>query len=308
MYKGYKIVPFIPAGRKRTMSVLFKYLELNRPLIDEVQLWLNTTNQEDIEYMRGLDSDFYKVKEIPEQFKFNPHRVQLNTGAFYQYTLDPKTIYIRLDDDIVFFDDKFLTNLLDFRINNPDYFLVFADIWNNAIISFLQQQAGHIDTSAGVVNTPFCMDEVGWGNGKFAIHIHNILLEHIKKGTVDKLFIDDYELNDFTKFSISCFAFFGKDFISFGGKLDYVDTDGIEDEEYWLCTTQPRRINRINAICGSALCSHFTFSPYQKPVILEYDEVQREQKTGMGIFERYKKIAEDKLSKDYYKNKLSPHN
>jgi cephalosporin hydroxylase len=38
---GWRIVPFIPSGRKRTESILLTNLRRFDPIIDEVQVWLN---------------------------------------------------------------------------------------------------------------------------------------------------------------------------------------------------------------------------------------------------------------------------
>lgn len=270
------------------MEILVKYLLKHRDIVDSVQLWENTLNKSDIDWIRSLKSDYFIPLRIPDrdkfgnQLHFHRHPVQYNTGRFYVYTKDPDTLYIRFDDDIVYVHDDYFKNILDFRIDNPDYFLVFGNIWNNAIISYIEQKMGNIDLKYGVVDRVDCMHPVGWGSPDFGVHIHRILLEHIKNNTESNLFFDRFELER-ARFSISNFCFFGKDFAAFDGHINELD------EEIWLTQSHPNKHNLSNVICGRALVSHYTFFT-QKAAIEATD-----------ILEQYRKISDEKLSKDYYR-------
>ncbi len=315
MIEGYKIKPFVPAGRRQTLQILVRYFQKHRDIIDEVMLWLNTDVESDIDYIRDIAKrdSLFKVYEIPEGYKFF-HRgemtpedrsrkdygpLQWNTGRFFEYCTDPDTIYIRFDDDIVYIEDDYFQNIVRFRIENPEYWVVFGNIWNNAIISFLHQQEGNIDNRYGECTT-WCMDDIGWGNGNFAEYIHELLLSKVKDGSIKDLYlkggVDDeqenrvqwdgkgYLLTDASRFSISNFAFFGKDYAMFEGRFEDLD------EEVWLTEKAPIMFDRLNAICPDALVSHFTFSPHQKPHIM----------TNTDLLKRYDKLSKDELSKGYY--------
>ena len=184
--------------------------------------------------------------------------------------------------------------------------MVFPEIHNNATISYYQQQKKVINDDFGVC-TPFCMDVIGWSSPAFAIYIHEVLLKRIEMDDEKEMYIDDVILEAYDRFSISSFAFFGSEMQKFKGILEVFTSDkypaGIYrreidkeirtmalDEEIWLTQTYPIRVKKKNAICGNALCCHFSFSPYQKPALLETD-----------ILERYKKLSQDKLSASYYK-------
>jgi hypothetical protein len=285
---GYKIVPFIPAGRKRTMSILLDNLQRFRDVVDEVQVWVNCDDDqvEDLQWVRSLETSLGDWVKVIERRKDRPvqNPKQLNTGGFYIHTVDPNAIYFRFDDDIVFIDDKYFENMVEFRLDNPHYFLVMGNIWNNAIISYLHQQVyENLDKDHGIVSEPFCMDMVGWRDPVFATYIHEVLLKKIEDGTVDSLFFDKYELKFAKRFSVSNFCFFGRDFKQFGGELD-----GAE-EETWLTEVKPQSLGRLNAVCGSALVSHYSFFA-QRPVLDKTD-----------ILERYRAIGQQKLSDSYYR-------
>jgi len=289
MYRDYKIVAFVPAGREQVLKVLSKNLMRFQGVLDRVQLWRNTEDEEDLAYIDQLGRNpLFDVIPYPEGEEWhgpsNDQPIQLNTGRWYKQTIEPDTIYVRFDDDIVYIHDDYFKNILDFRIDNPEYFLVFGNIWNNAIISYYQQQEGNIDTDHGVVEKPYCMDMIGWGDPYFAEYIHTLLLKKIEEDKVEDLYIDNYPLETGHRFSISNFCFFGKDFAKFNGELDQ------DDEEIWLTGTYPKRKGFKNIICGNALVSHLTFSPYQKQYILE----------DTDIAERYEELSEELLSKGYY--------
>jgi hypothetical protein len=279
MLEGYKISVFIPAGRQRVMSVLLDNLR-RFPEIDEVQVWLNlgADQEDDAAWLFSLPEQWDKIRllRIPEGQTIEVPK-QFNTGKFYVNTVDPDTIYFRFDDDIVYIDDGYFANMVRFRLAHPDYFLVMGNIWNNAVISYIHQQAGRIDESAGHVGAPFCMDMVGWQSGPFAAHIHRLLLAHIAAGTTSELHFDQYVL-DGRRFSISNFCFFGRDFAAFNGVIP------ILDEEVWLTEVAQRPC----VVCGTGLVSHYSFF------------AQRPHLDGTDILEQYRAVAKAKLSENYY--------
>lgn len=282
---------FTPSGRKRTQSILIDNLRRFTDIVDEYQIWLNTDDEQvdDLKWLKEQPDNFpwVRVIERPKDVE-RLHPKQLNSGYFYVNTTDKDTIYVRFDDDIVFIDDDFFYNLLDFRIDNPDYFLVMANIWNNAVTSFVAQRLGNIPASP-VIEEPYCMDPVAWENPKFAETIHRVLQEHIAADTVSELFFDHADLNDASRFSISCFCFFGKDFAKFGGIVGQRKPGVVRfDEEIWLTEVYPTQQGKLNTICGSALVAHYSFMR------------QRPHLDTTDILENYRGIAKQRLSDSYY--------
>jgi hypothetical protein len=281
MLSGYRIVPFIPAGRQRVMSILLNNLR-RFPEIDEVQVWLNTADQpNDDTWLATLPFVWDKIKlyRLPDgQPEKRPK--QLNTGKFYVYTMDEDTLYFRFDDDIVYVDDNYFRNMAAARLNNPKPPIVCGNIWNNAVCSYLHQQQGHIDTSHGVVQSAYCMDMVGWQSGPFAEYIHEVMLERISAGLADDLYLDGNYVLENTRFSISNFCFTGKAMRQMIPKID--------DEEIWLTEEYPAQTATSNIICGDALTSHYSFFA-QRPHLDQTD-----------ILAQYRKRSERLLSEKYY--------
>jgi hypothetical protein len=287
MLAGYKIVPFIPAGRKATMEILLDNLRRFGKVIDQVQVWVNTDEDqhEDNAWLASLPQIYGDwVRLIPRRPDYPVrHPKQYNTGGFYIYTTDPDTIYFRFDDDIVYVDDRYFENMVRFRLDNPQYFVVFGHIWHNATTSYLNQQVYHtIGTEHGVVGSPFCMDPVGWESGRFAAYLHEQLLGRVADGTVEDLFFDRYEIPQGVQFSVSNFCFLGSEWAKFGGELG-PDTE----EEGWI--TRERPAGQVNAICGSALVSHFSFF-HHRQFLMQTD-----------LLPRYRELARRLLEQNYYK-------
>lgn len=279
MYKGFKIIPFIPAGREKTLRVVTtSLLRFKDHPVDQVYLWENTKDKSDLKYIDSLANDFFKVFPFPDDRTWKEPK-QLNTGMFYRYTQDPKTIYIRFDDDIVFIDDDYFKNILDFRIAYAAYLTVFGNIWNNSTVSYLQQKAGHIGDKEGIVKSEYCMDEIGWRSPRFAQYIHEILLGKIYNNKTADLFLPDYPLKIAQRFSVSNFAFFG-------GDIPEIP----DEEETWITEINPRNKVKQNIICGSALCCHFTF-------YLQREHIFK----NTNFLDQYLDIAQKRLSENYYK-------
>ena len=55
MYNNKKVVVVTPSGRKTYLNLLKNYI-LNNPIVDEWQLWFNTTDKENINYLKFLNN------------------------------------------------------------------------------------------------------------------------------------------------------------------------------------------------------------------------------------------------------------
>lgn len=271
MHKNFKIVAVTPAGRRRYVEILLKYILRDRNIIDEWHLWLNTTEKSDIEYCKSLEKEHSFIKTIPLSGRFDGN---LSIHHFFKDCVDSDTIYIRFDDDICWIEAGAIEKLLDFRIANPEYFLVFPNIINNAIISHIHQRFGLISKLHGICKYDVT-DNVGWRCPRTATEVHTNFLKAIE-GKIDiaKYKFPQWELYFHERFSINCFAFFGDTFNEFSGEVG-------EKEENWLTTDKPKMDNITNCIYGESLVVHFAFGVQRKPL---------ENKTN--FLAKYKELAD----------------
>jgi hypothetical protein len=272
-----RVVSVTPAGRREYLEVLVPYLLANRHLIDRHIFWLNTTRADDLAYIRSVCArypDFFACMESSVPVVGN-----MSIAPFFQHCQDEHTLYIRFDDDICYIADQAIANLIAFRKENPQFFLVFGNIINNSICSFLHQRAGNLPASTPVVQYD-CMDAVGWASGSYAAATHREFLRCQAAGSLDKFLFDRWVLLDHNRFSVNCFAWFGRDFKQFGGRVGLLDSGKWIVEEDWLTTYMPKRLSRPNAICGNSLLVHFAFYT-QRPYL--------EQHTG--LLADYRRLA-----------------
>ena len=54
MINNKKVCICIPVGRKRYLEILVKYLLKQKDVVDEIRLWVNTRNVQDLEYIHSL--------------------------------------------------------------------------------------------------------------------------------------------------------------------------------------------------------------------------------------------------------------
>ena len=262
MYRDYKIVAVIPSGRRRYMELLIKQLLGYREILDECRLWVNTNDKLDLEYLldvRDKNSSFITL----EFMKNISHKGEnLAIHQFFRNCCDNKTIYVRFDDDLVLLDtlDAF-KKFLDFRIDNPQYLLISANVLNNSIVTYLQQHFGNIPVlDKGYVEMD-CLDKIGWESPNFAYYLHNFILDKLNNGNTlnyfhfNKAFI----LWKAERFSINCVSWFGEEWAKFGGNVD-------PDEEPWLTTIKPREVQKPIAIFGEYSVVHYAFYT-QRPAL-----------------------------------------
>ncbi len=278
MFQNYKIVAVTPAGRQKYLEILVPYILKNRNIIDEYHLWVNTNNASDINYMQNLANVF------PEFIKLFFLDIQPSGNEtirfFFQNCIERNTIYIRIDDDICFIERNAIDLLLKFRIENPSYFLVYANIINNSICSYISQKQGNLDFSKGnLTYNVFC--ERGWKSGEIASLIHSKFIKDYRNNLLNSYKYERWVLSDFERVSVNFITWFGKDFYEFNGIIEDLD------EEKWLSVDKPKYINKHNCICGSAIVSHYSYHMQR-----EYLELKT------SILQEYKTISEELASSD----------
>jgi hypothetical protein len=227
-------------------------------LVDRYDIWVNTADQADLAFLHAL----------PQLDPKRPDRVRLvaqpdgkepGWGAihgFHRTTLDMDTIYVRLDDDVVWLEPGFFETLLRFRIENPRHFLVMPLIINNALCTHILHTCGKIKASPFV--TTNCMDPVGWGDPLFAVALHRFFLGLLARREAHKLHCGAREVS-LNRFSINAICWFGRDMAAIGGEV-------APSEEEDLSNIIPARLGRTNCFCTDTIAAHFAFYPQRNMV------------------------------------------
>jgi hypothetical protein len=226
-------------GNMRYLEVVQRYMQANE-LIDEWQLWANPPNVP-------------PPSSLPHANVICLPRANVFTAPFYAGCQDHETIYIKADDDVIWWHPLAIQRLLDLRIDDPRPFVISANVVNNGLCSHLHQANGAIDDRFGKIKFD-SSDRVAYKNIQFCAYLHNAFLGAAEVGETSTFYFATRTLVDYNYFSINCFAFFGKDWDELGDQL--VPHGG---DEGWISQIHPRNLKRPVKICGNALVVHYAF-------------------------------------------------
>lgn len=252
MIGNKKIVVVTPAGRKKYMEILFKYILIEKEIIDEYRIWVNTKDQVDISYFESLEENHKGFVTLDRRhIEEEDCGENTNIHRFFDLCTESNTVYIRLDDDVVWLSKNFIKNLAEFRIKNPDPFLVYPAIINNSICDYLFQNIGYF---RNFDNFDYdCISSIAFTDHYIAEGKHREMLKHIEK--LEHIsFPITWDLRRYERVSINCISWLGEEFANFDGIVG-------RDEEAWLSVVKPEELKKPNVIMGSSICSHFAFGP-----------------------------------------------
>lgn len=255
-----KVVCVTPAGRQRYMRILAPYV-LSDERVDEWQIWLNTVDRGDLAWLARLrEHPKVRLIKLPAERPDGGRTI----GQFWPHCADENAIYVRLDDDIVWLEKDFFSNLVAARERNPDAFLVSAMVINNALCTYLLQFTGKLVFTEYL--SARCMDPVSWASADFAQTLHLWAAKAIEAGELPWRF-GDYPVA-MARLSINAICYFGRDV------APYADRIGPEEEEFVSCVL-PTLLHKSNIITSDAWCAHFAYYP------------QREQLDKSGVLDAY---------------------
>lgn len=247
MYKNYKVVVNTAAGRRRYMQYLIPYVVACK-IVDRYDLWVNTMNRQDIEFFKQLATKYPKINLV-----WQPDGVingNKSINAFYLDCVEDNTIYFKLDDDIIWMEPDLIEKMVQFRIDNPQYFLVTPLVINNPLSTYLLEMCGKIQLDKYYNSDPF--HKILWESGKFALDIHNWFYNnYLAKGKVSDIHLGSHPMG-MTRFSINAILWFGEEMKKFGGVVPG------DDEEFLSCI-YPSKKGLANCWNGDAVVSHFAF-------------------------------------------------
>ena len=166
----------------------------------------------------------------------------------YEYTDD---IIFKSDDDILFFDLKKFQKYVDF-INSNNYDAVFANIINNGVAAYFQQnKLNLIPKSLMELEYPIG-GECGtlWKSGIMAENLHTYFIENYLK-FINSDFNSIYYKID-TRFSINFFGFKGKNWYK-------IKDAGQKDDEYNLTIEGVKTKGFNNVMYADFFVSHLSF-------------------------------------------------
>jgi len=248
--KSHKIVVVTPAGRKRYLEILSKYI-LKDASIDEWHLWDNCRENSDREYINELSEHNNKIKVIKET---NTDGTNRSVNKFYKYARDVDTFYIKIDDDIVYLPENFSYSLYSKALKEKEKYSWWSPmVINNAICTYLLNAKNIISTNVNLTAQASC--PMAWKSPQFAEALHNLFIESLNSSGFMKWRINNSFELFLQRFSINTIGFWGDFSRKLGDKFCPLN---IDDEEY-ISAKLPILTNRPGRLIGDILVAHFSF-------------------------------------------------
>lgn len=132
--EGLRVVGVIFYGRRDRSSILECYLRQNLVSsggwLDEVIFAANTDNKEDLAWLnRVADASGGDYKVVPMEEK--------GYGNVYEASFKERnTIYVKIDDDVVFIDPQAIPKAVTTLINNPNALMISANVINSPALGW----------------------------------------------------------------------------------------------------------------------------------------------------------------------------
>jgi hypothetical protein len=275
MYSEFKIVCCTAAGRMRYMQYIFPYV-LASDIVDRYDIWVNTTNMQDIECFKLMAERYPKIRLVWQPDGICDGINSIN--AFYRYCIEDDTIYIKIDDDIVWMEPDTFEKMVKFRIEHREAFLVTPQVVNNPMGSYLWQVKGILNY--GKYMPAFPNHRILWKRGAFAEELHHYFLSMMERNTesIRKLYFGAVPVAS-NRFSINFVMWFGSGMAKINGQVPG------DDEEY-LSSVVASKLGILNYYNGDCIVAHFAFGP-QRFVLDKSD-----------VLERYGRLCEEFFKKN----------
>jgi hypothetical protein len=157
-------------------------------------------------------------------------------------------VFLKCDDDVVYVDLDRLGEFIEFRRASDDYFLLSANVVNNGVCAYYQQQFGAIPREAMTLEMPAGgMCGSLWSSGAKAEALHRLFLAHPERFTIET----PAHLPWRERVSINFIAWLGRDLVHI--------PDIMSDDEHDLCYGVRKRTRRPNGIYLPFVVSHLSF-------------------------------------------------
>lgn len=271
-------------GRKRFLEVQLPYMLAMAQYFDEHQLWVNTRNSKDLEYIHSIQRKYPRYFRLIYQTKnydydqhgyHKPEVVGLQINQFYQ-GVESDAVYVRFDDDICYVEIEKIPSFLEFRINHPEYLIIYPIIVNNSMIHRI------FDNSHPFRNGEYD-EERDWRpyGGQIGKHVHEVFLNHISEIAVlkkKKPVVGEYA-------NVNCISWLGSKF----NRLHVGQTESGEiPEEPWMVEWAQNN-QYVNCIYPDMLVCHYAFANQINPLHEFYGPGLDLDQTD--ILEKYRKIS-----------------
>ena len=253
-----KVVGIVFAGRTRYLQCLVPYLLRDARLFDHIELWDNTS-LEDRGYAHALAIEYphlFKVINLGDGYIIDrqdfDHKVA-NLHLFFKRGLDKDTLYIKLDDDIVWIAPGAIEGLIRYRQAHPEWWMVVGNTINNTACRLL-----HTDGEIPLSWENEYQDGV-YKSSTMANACHEEFFRRLKTKTLEDYDFGVWDSVRPRQIPNQAYAFLGEDWVLHGGNSG-------PDEYKHYGETIPQALGRRHCIYGPSLFVHYSYRPQEPGV------------------------------------------
>ncbi|KAH7029401.1 uncharacterized protein B0I36DRAFT_325697 [Microdochium trichocladiopsis] len=141
--QGFKVIGMVFYGRRRTVDILECYLQQNLAAnggyLDEVWFMSNTEIEDDVAWLDdlvGRNQEVYKV--------IRGNCPSKHFGCLWDHAVGNKTMYIKIDDDILYIHPDAIPQLVHTRLNVPHPFATASNLINSPVTAVQHYHYGAI--------------------------------------------------------------------------------------------------------------------------------------------------------------------
>jgi hypothetical protein len=271
-------------GRERYVKILWKYLErnlaINGGIVDKIVLAVHSRQQDE----EGTLAAARRVKMMQDKYPGIITAVEMCPmiyGCVFDETLtDNNTVYVKMDDDIIFIKDGSIEHLVLQVLRNPNYSFYSGSIVNNPHSVALHKMIGAYPpvtyhwSSLGRADRPFVdANETGhlyYGRNMYdtaGSQAHESFIYNVGRGRLDLYNFDLWNMNacrcgkpqerlnlckeGFYRWAVNVFAYLREPTLKLGYKMPPFDEPVISVG--WTRVIPPHRV----AIVGESLFVHY---------------------------------------------------
>lgn len=203
-----KVVLIVPVGRARTLRLLLPHLLAARAHYDYCELWMNACwDVDDITYIRDQVRKHAGTFVLKDDGGSEPDKQQFkHYGRYYKTLGADDTIYVKLDDDVIWMSPDAIQKLVEERRRLTHPLIIVGNTVNNAFCNFQHQRKG-------VYSPEWTLEGFRAKHnydGEFAEFAHQTLMRHIRK---DSTYVYQFEscARAHERIPNHVYAFFGRD-------------------------------------------------------------------------------------------------
>ncbi|KAI1374952.1 hypothetical protein F4677DRAFT_446859 [Hypoxylon crocopeplum] len=140
---GVKVIAMVFYGRRRNVDILDCYLRQNLAAyggyLDEVWFMVHTPKKDDVDWLRG-----FVEGEPGYRFMDLGRCTTEGYGCIWEYAVEDDTIYIKIDDDILYIHHDTIPQLIHTRLAQPHPYAISAQLVNSPVTGWQQFHYGAI--------------------------------------------------------------------------------------------------------------------------------------------------------------------